>query len=277
MMTASTASPVGEQLRQWRQRRRRSQLDLALDADISQRHLSYVESGRSRPSRDMILHLCEHLEVPLRDRNSLLLAAGFAPVYPERSLSDPDLTEARRAVERVLALHDPFPAIAVDRTWTMLAANPAVAPLLEGVEDPALLAPPVNVLRLSLHPRGVLPRIVNARDWRHHVLLRLRHQVDATGDAVLIRLLAELEAYPEPAREAGQHRPIPAGEAAIALPLALRTPAGILSFITTTTVFGAPMDVTLAELAIEAFYPADEATAAAMRAAHAGRRATEPA
>ncbi len=276
-MTATNASPVGEQLRQWRQRRRRSQLDLALDADISQRHLSYVESGRARPSRDMILHLCEHLEVPLRDRNSLLLAAGFAPVYPERSLSDPDLAEARRAVERVLALHDPFPAIAVDRTWTMLAANPAVAPLMEGVEDPALLQPPVNVLRLSLHPKGVLPRIVNARDWRQHVLLRLRHQVDATGDAVLIRLLAELEAFPEPPREPGSSRTISPGEAAIALPLAIRTPAGVLSFITTTTVFGAPMDVTLAELAIEAFYPADEATAAAMRAAQAGRRAGDQA
>lgn len=272
MMTATSSPPIGAMLRQWRNRRRRSQLDLALKADISQRHLSFLESGRSLPSRDMVLLLAEQLDVPLRERNALLLAAGFAPAFPERSLNSPELAGARQAVDRILAAHAPFPALAVDLRWTMMAANAAVTPFLEGVEDASLLEAPVNVLRLSLHPRGLAPRILNAAEWRHHVLSRLRHQVDATGDAGLIRLLDELDHLPAPpgARLA---QPVPPG-GLYATPLIIQTSLGRLSFLTTTTMFGAPMDVTLAELAIEAFYPADDATAAALQRAAALRRGT---
>lgn len=254
-MPANPVRPIGDHLRNWRQRRRMSQLDLALEAEISQKHLSFVESGRSSPSRDMVLNLAERLDVPLRERNTLLLAAGYAPVFPERSLDDPALSAARAVVELVLKGHEPFPALAVDRSWTLVAANAAVAPMLAGVADASLLAPPVNVLRLSLHPAGLASQIVNFADWRAHVLARLRRQVDTTGDAGLARLLRELVAYggDEPAAGA------PEGDA-VALVLRLRTPAGVLSFLTTTTVFGTPVDVTLSELAIEAFFPADEAT-----------------
>ncbi len=249
--------PVGEQLRSWRSRRRLSQLDLALDAEISARHLSFLETGRSRPSRGMLLRLAERLAIPARDRNLLLVAAGFAPALPERSLDDPALAAARRAVELVLKAHEPFPALAVDRHWQLVTANAGVAPLLAGVA-PHLLAPPVNVLRLSLHPGGVAPRIEKLAEWRAHILHRLEAQVAASGDPVLADLLTELRAYP-----GGSAR----GEdvyAGVAVPLRLRTGEGVLSFLGTTTMFGTPIDVTLAELAIEAFLPADEATAAAL-------------
>jgi transcriptional regulator with XRE-family HTH domain len=263
--TASSApAPVGALLREWRQRRRRSQLDLALDAEISQRHLSFVESGRAAPSRDMVLRLAETLEVPLRERNALLLAAGYAPAFAERPLEDPAMGAARRVVEAILAAHAPHPALAVDRHWHMVAANAAVAKLLAGIEDQALLAPPVNVMRLSLHPRGLAPRIANLAEWRAHLLERLRRQVAAGGDAALAALLVELTAMPAPA-ESAPHAPglVPGG---IAVPLLLDSPAGRLSFLSTTTVFGTPVEVTLSELAIEAFYPADEATASRLRA-----------
>jgi transcriptional regulator with XRE-family HTH domain len=237
---------------------------LSLDAGISQRHLSYVEGGRATPSREMVLRIAEELEVPLRDRNALLLAAGYAPAFPERGLDDPALGAARQVVEAILRAHAPFPALAVDRHWVMLAANAAVAPLLAGVANRALLTPPVNVLRLSLHPRGLLPMIANAGEWRAHILERLRRQVAAGADPVLAALLAELAALPGAAdRVAGSPGLVPGG---IAVPLVLDTPAGRLALISTTTVFGTPVEVTLAELAIEAFYPADEATAAALRA-----------
>ncbi len=256
---ASPVRPFGDHLRTWRQRRRMSQLDLALEAEISQKHLSFVESGRSSASREMVLNLAERLGVPLRERNVLLLAAGYAPLFPERSLDDPALAPARAAVELVLKAHEPYPALAVDRQWSMVAANGAVAPLLAGVRDPALLAPPVNVLRLSLHPSGLAPAIANLAEWRRHLLERLRHQIAITADARLTRLLAELEAYPGgEATGAGDH-------AGIAVPLRLVTPAGTLSFISTVTVFGTPVDITLSELAVEAFFPADEATARALR------------
>ncbi len=256
--------PVGEMLRDWRQRRRRSQLDLALEAEVSARHLSFVETGRSSPSRDMILALAERLEVPLRDRNTLLAAGGFAPVFPERRLDDPALGAARRAMDVVLAGHEPFPAIAIDRHWTMVAANRAVAPLLQGV-DPALVTPPVNVLRLSLHPGGLAPRIANLPEWRAHLLDRLRRQVEQTADGILQNLLAELRAYPKPP---GPPHPGPEADkayAGVVVPLRLRTDSAVFSFFSTTTVFGTPVDVTLSELALEAFYPADEATTAAFR------------
>ncbi len=260
------APTVGNLLRAWRQRRRLSQLALACDADISQRHLSFVESGRALPSRDMILHLAEQLDVPLRDRNVLLVAAGFAPVYPERPLGDPALQSARLAVDLVLRGHEPYPALAVDRHWTLVAANSAVGPLLTGA-DPVLLQPPVNVLRLSLHPAGIAPRIVNLGEWRAHVLARLRRQVDISADCVLANLLDELQGYPS--REGGKRMEgDDAGRAAcggVVVPLRLSSETGVLSFVSTTTVFGTPVDITLAELAIESLFPADATTAAILR------------
>jgi transcriptional regulator with XRE-family HTH domain len=231
-----------------------SQLELAVEAEVSARHLSFVETGRSAPSREMVLHLAEHLAIPLRERNALLMAAGFAPVFPERALDDPALASARKAVDLVLAGHEPYPAIAVDRHWTLVAANNAVGQFLV-VEDPALMQPPLNVLRVSLHPRGVAPRIANLGEWRAHVLERLRRQIDASGDSVLIALLEELRGYPAPApKETYDY-------GGVVVPIELITEAGILSFFSTTTIFGTPVDVTLSELAVEAFYPADDRTA----------------
>jgi len=256
-MIVAAAGPPGDILRAWRRRRRLSQLDLALEAEISQRHLSCLESGRARPSRAMLLHLAERLGIPLRDRNALLLAAGYAPVFAERSLDDPALAPARRAVTRILDGHAPYPALAVDRHWTLIAANAVVGPLLDGV-DPALLAPPVNVLRLSLHPGGLAPRILNLGEWRAHLLDRLRQQVAASGDPILARLVDELAAYPAPTEA-----PPGIGDGAgVAMPLVLALPAGRLSLLSTTTVFGTPVDITLSELAVEAFFPADPETAA---------------
>jgi transcriptional regulator with XRE-family HTH domain len=250
--------PVGDLLRDWRQRRRLSQLDLALDADISTRHLSFVETGRATPSRELLLHLADQLGVPLRERNAMLLAAGYAPAYAERPLDDPALAAARAAVDLLLKAHEPFPALAVDRRWNLVAANGAVDPFLEGVA-PELLAPTMNVLRLSLHPRGLAPRILNLGEWRAHILDRLHQQIAATGDEGLEALHAELSAY------AGADGPPHHDYGGVVVPLRLRTAAGDLSFFSTITVFGTPVDITLSELAIEAFFPADEATAKALR------------
>ncbi|HET9624295.1 MAG TPA: helix-turn-helix transcriptional regulator [Kofleriaceae bacterium] len=250
------AQPIGPLLRQWRERRRMSQLALALDANISAKHVSFVESGRASPSRDMVLALAEALAVPLRARNALLLAAGFAPAYPELGLDAPELAAARRAVDLVLAGHEPYPAIAIDRHWQLVAANRAFAPLVAGI-SPALLAPPVNVLRLSFHPEGLAPRILNFPDWRAHALHRLQHQVDVSGDPVLAALLDELGG--------GARLPAPAPSELYAS-LRIRVGARDLAFLSATTVFGTPVDVTLSELAIESFFPADTATAEALRA-----------
>ncbi|WP_225785081.1 helix-turn-helix domain-containing protein [Xenophilus sp. Marseille-Q4582] len=256
--------PFGAHLRHWRQHRRLSQMDLAQDADISTRHLSYVETGRAAPSREMVLRLAERLQVPLRERNTLLVAAGFAPMYRQRSLDDPAMAAARQAVQRVLQGHEPYPALAVDRHWNLLAHN-AQVPLLMAGSAAELLAPPVNVLRLSLHPQGVAPRIANLRQWREHLLERLQQQIAATGDAQLQALHDELAAYPCPCD--GTQAPAAGGElAGVVVPLQLRTEAGLLSFISTTTLFGTPMDVTLQELAVESFFPADAATAQALQA-----------
>ncbi len=247
-------SSVGPLLREWRQRRRLSQLDLACQAEVSTRHLSFLETGRAQPSREMVLLLAERLDVPLRERNALLVAAGFAPVFTERPLTDPALDVARRAVNLVLTGHEPYPALAIDRHWTLVAANRAVAPLLAGIE-PSLLQPPVNVLRLSLHPGGIAPRIVNASEWRTHIVERLRRQVAATADATLGALLEELRCYPLVGE--GTSRPEGLGDfGGVIVPLRLRTEAGVLSFVSTTTIFGTPVDVTLSELAIESFFPA---------------------
>jgi transcriptional regulator with XRE-family HTH domain len=251
----------GELLREWRQRRRMSQLDLAAEAEVSTRHLSFVETGRSQPSREMVLRLTERLDVPLRERNALLTAAGYAPLYRERPLADPALAAARAAVERVLTGLEPCPAFAVDRHWQMVAHNRLVPPLLEGVA-PELLAPPVNVMRLSLHPQGLAPRIVNLAQWRAHLVVRLHQQIEASADATLQELLRELLDYPAPAAAAHAHDN---GADAIVVPLQLATPAGVLAFFGTTTIFGTPVDVTLSELAIESLLPADAATAQALR------------
>ncbi|MFB9176477.1 helix-turn-helix transcriptional regulator [Roseibium salinum] len=266
---AGGTPPVGELLREWRQRRRRSQLDLALDADISQRHLSFLESGRSRPSREMVLRLAEQLAVPLREQNRLLVAAGFAPVHRERSLSDPALEAARAAVEQILKGHEPHPALAVDRHWTMVFANRAVQPLLVGIA-PELLQPPVNALRLSLHPKGLAPRILNFREWRNHILVRLSHQVEISADPALQQLMDELKSYPVPASGPAGHHADTDAYGGIAVPLRLSSELGPLEFLSTTTVFGTALDITLSELAIEAFYPANSETAEAIRSLVAG-------
>ncbi|KGD96304.1 XRE family transcriptional regulator [Rhizobium sp. YS-1r] len=262
MTTISPARPLGDFLREWRRRRRMSQLDLALEADISQRHLSFIESGRAVPSREMLLHLAERLGVPLRERNPMLIAAGFAPVFAERKLDDPALAPARQAIDMVLRGHEPFPALAIDRHWTLVAANAAVTPLLAGVADRSLMDGAVNVLRLSLHPHGLAPHIANFAEWRNHLLDRLHQQIAATGDRVLETLLEELAGYPAP--ETGPKSPS-RDYAGIAVPMELRTAAGVLSFISTTTVFGTPVDVTLSELAVESFFPANNETARLLR------------
>lgn len=265
-MNASTsalrAKPVGELLREWRQRRRLSQLDFALEAEISTRHLSFVETGRAQPSRDMLLHLSELLDVPLRERNTLLVAGGFAPMFAARSLDDPALSAAREAVDLVLKGHEPYPAMAIDRHWNLVAANASVGPFMAGA-SPELLQPPINVLRLSLHPRGLAPQIANYAQWRAHLIARLRRQIEISADLTLSELLEELLAYPSPQK----HEPELPGSA-VAIPFCFSTPAGILNFISTTTVFGTPIDVTLSELAIEAFFPADKASADLLRQIH---------
>ena len=261
MSSVTEYREVGRHLREWRQRRRMSQLDLALDAEISTRHLSFVETGKAQPSREMLINLCDRLGVPLRERNTLLVAAGYAPVFPQRGFGDPALKQARAAVDLVLKGHEPCPALAVDRHWTMIAANRAVAPLLAGVQA-ALLEPPVNVLRLSLHPDGLAPRIANLAEWRAHLLERLRQQIEITADATLIALREELRGFPAPIRRTP---PPPDSFAGVVVPLQLISDGGMLSFFSTTTVFGTPIDVTLSELAIESFFPADDATAQAMQ------------
>jgi transcriptional regulator with XRE-family HTH domain len=255
--TRTTRAHAGDLLRQWRQRRRLSQLDLAIAANVSSRHLSFVETGRARPSSEMILHLAEHLEVPLRDRNALLLAGGYAPAYPEHGLAEPELTAIRQALQRVLKGHEPYPAVVVNRWWELVGANSGIEMFTRHVSS-KLLEPPVNVLRLSLHPDGMAPRIANLPEWRAHLLTRLRRQAEATGDARLAGLHDELAAYP--GGEGPRPRP-----ADVAVPLRYRGDRGAeLSFISITAMVGTPMDVTVEELVIESFYPADEATAAAL-------------
>jgi transcriptional regulator with XRE-family HTH domain len=260
---------VGTLLRDWRRRRRWSQLELAVEAGVSTKHLSFLETGRSQPSREMVLRLAEQLDVPLRERNALLLAAGYAPVFAERPLDAPGLGAARRAVDLVLRGHEPCPAIAIDRHWNLVAGNAAIPFLLEGVA-PSLLAPPVNVLRVSLHPDGLAPRIANLAEWRAHLLARLRHQIEISGDAELAALHDELAAYP--ARGARGTASGAYGD--VAVPFELATDDGVLAFLGTTTVFGTPLEITLAELALETFFPANAETAAFLSRAAAARAAS---
>jgi len=250
--------PVGEHLREWRQRRRLSQLDLAGEAEISARHLSFVETGRSQPSREMILRLADQLEIPMRERNVLFAAAGYAPMFPERVLEDPALSAARDAIGLLLEGHKPYPAFALDRHWNVVASNAALPVLYEGVAE-ALLTPPVNGMRLSLHPRGLSPRIANLAEWRAHLLHRLRRQIDLTADAVLIDLQRELSSYPAPPEVPASY----AHEAVV--PFRIHAGGTLLSFFSTIMIFGTPIDVTLSEIALELFFPADASTAAAVR------------
>lgn len=245
---------IGEQLRAWRQRRRLSQLDLACQAELSARHLSFVETGRSRPSREMIERLSEALALPLRTRNALLLAGGFAPLFPERPAEVS--AGSMVAVQQVLDCQMPFPSLAIDAGWNLVANNGAVPPLLAGVA-PALLAPPVNVLRLSLHPEGLAPRIENLAEWKRHLVARVRHQIAQGGEPGLQALLGELIAYPAAASTSPEEA---ASVSLVATPMRLATPAGTLDLLSTTTVFGTPVEVTLSEVAIETFFPADEVT-----------------
>lgn len=266
-LTATASAPApgrsfGEHLRDWRKRRRLSQMDMALEAEISTRHLSFLETGRAKPSREMVLKLAERLEAPLRERNALLLAAGFAPVFGERGLEHPALENVRAAVGEWLTAHEPYPALAIDRRWNVVATNAAVGVLLAGV-DAELLKPPVNVLRLSLHPGGLARRILNLAEWRTHLFHRLRRELDAGGDPELAALARELEALPGPAPRPGRE-----AAAEVLTPLVLTAPDGTeLSLITTTAVFGTPLDVTVSELMLETLLPADAAT----RAWFAGR------
>jgi transcriptional regulator with XRE-family HTH domain len=264
-MLPSPSASLGDHLRVWRQRRRWSQLDLALEAEISQKHLSFVESGRAVPSRDMVLRLAERLDVPLRERNAMLLAAGYAPTFAHRSLDDPALKPARHAIDLVLSGHEPFPALAVDRHWTLVAANRAVPPLLVDVADPSLLQPPVNVLRLALHPQGLAPHIANLAEWRSHLLERLRHQIDLTADPVLSDLMRELTPYGATDANGAGRQEAKRDYGGVVVPLQLATRHGLLSLFSTITVFGTPVEITLSELALESFFPADAASGDILR------------
>ena len=278
-----TSTQVGPLLREWRDRRRLSQLGLAVDAGVSARHLSFVETGRARPSPEMVLHLAERLEVPLRERNQLLLSAGYAPAYGQRSLDDADMAPVRDAIGLVLGGHEPYPALVVDQHWTMVAANRGLAVLTEGVA-PDLLEPPVNVLRVALHPDGLAPRTVNPMEWRTHLLERLDRQIAATNDPELVKLREELNAYPLPGSDGrdthgsnthgssgrrtsadgnGDAPETPGARLAsdIVVSLGLRVGEAELAFFSTVATFGTAVDVTISELAIESFFPANRATA----------------
>lgn len=250
--------PVGELLRHWRERRRLSQLELSNQAEVSTRHLSFVETSRATPSRQMVLHLAEHLDVPLRERNQLLLAAGYAPVYPQHPLDSPRMASVRTAVRQVLTGHEPYPALVVDRWWNLVDHNAGAGVFIGGLPE-HLLRPPVNVLRLALHPEGLAPQILNLGEWRGHLLARLRAQVLVTDDPALAELYRELRAYPGP--PATDEHPADA----IVVPLRIERDGRVFSFFSTIATFGTPLDVTVSELMIESFFPADEATAAALR------------
>ncbi len=261
---AATAPPtgVGPLLREWRRRRRRSQLELALEAGVSARHISFLETGRSNPSREMVIGLAANLEMPLRDRNELLIAAGYAPEYRELAYEDPDLEPVRAAIDQVLAGHDPYPALVVDRHWELVTANRGLGLLTAGVA-PHLLEPPANALRLALHPEGLPPKMLNLGEWRHHILARLERHARVSGDPALATLLEELRGYP--GEEVDEATVTAAHD--VFVPFRMRAEDGTeLSFFGTISTFGTALDVTVAELSIESFFPADDATAAACRA-----------
>jgi transcriptional regulator with XRE-family HTH domain len=261
--TVATDS-VGARLREWRDRRRLTQLEVALDAGISARHLSFVETGRSKPGRELLLRVLERLEVPFREQNQLLLAAGHAPAFPERPLENPELAPVREALEVILRRHEPYPAVVVDRAWNLVATNAPMAALAAAVEiDPALLEPPINVMRVGLHPRGLAPLMVNLGDWHAHWIERLKRQLATTGDPELAALIEEISGYPAPEPERDVSSDLPGEE--ILGPVKVRSPGGgELSFFGMFAGFDTPFEVTTSELALELLFPADAATAEAL-------------
>jgi transcriptional regulator with XRE-family HTH domain len=263
-MASQTVTGVGPLLREWRRRRRCSQLELALEAGVSARHISFLETGRSNPSREMVIGLAANLEMPLRDRNELLIAAGYAPEYRELAYEDPDLEPVRAAIDEVLAAHDPYPALVVDRQWELVTANRGMGLLTAGVA-PHLLEPPANTMRLALHPEGMAPRILNWDDWRDKIVGRIERQARLTGEPAMAELRDELAAYPAPA--AAADRSASTLDHDVFTPLLLRGPGGeVLNFFSTVAIFGTAVDITVAELSIESFFPAEDVTAAACRA-----------
>ncbi|MBD0716197.1 helix-turn-helix domain-containing protein [Streptomyces sp. CBMA370] len=273
MTTVVSDTGVGPLLRGWREQRRLSQLELALRADSSARHISFVETGRSRPSEEMILRLARHLEVPVRERNALLLAAGYAPRYAESPMDAPRLASLREGIERLLRGYEPYPALVVDGSYTVVAANRGIGLMLDGVAE-HLLVPPLNAMRLALHPEGLAPRIRNLREWRRHLLDQMERQIALTRSESVRALHAEVAAYPAP-EGAGDERTVggpgdpgdPADQEApyFALPLRFEHDGRVLSFVSSISTFNTPLDVTVAELAIETFLPADPATVAYLR------------
>ncbi|GLW48544.1 transcriptional regulator [Streptomyces sp. NBRC 14336] len=255
-MTTATDRGVGPLLRAWREQRRVSQLELALRAGSSARHISFIETGRSRPSEEMVLRLAEHLDVPVRERNALLLAAGYAPRFPETPLDDPALDAVRTGMERLIQGYEPYPAIVVDATYTVLAANQGILMLLDGIPE-HLLEPPLNAMRLTLHPEGLAPRIRNLREWRGHLLAQMERQIALRRSEPLRELYEEVAAYPVPeGQDLGHEEAVPS----FALPLVIEHEGRTLSFVSSISTFNTPMDVTVAELAIETLLPADPAT-----------------
>ncbi|UDY36159.1 helix-turn-helix transcriptional regulator [Dermatobacter hominis] len=255
---------VGDLLRGWRVRRRRSQLDLSHEVGVSTRHLSFVETGRSRPSPELVLAIADRLDVPLRDRNRLLLAAGYAPRYSERSLDDPAMLPVLRSVQRMLDAHDPFPGVVVDRSWDVVLTNAAASALTAGVPD-HVLTPTVNVFRLCLHPDGLAGRTLNLDDWAAYLLRQLHRAVELTGEPALVELESEVRSYPAAAGAPAAGEPTDDDEPPLLVPLRLEVAGRELSLFTTLTTFGTPRDVTLDELAVELFFPADDATEAVLR------------
>jgi transcriptional regulator with XRE-family HTH domain len=261
--------PIGDQLREWRERRRLSQMDLAVQAEVSTRHLSFVETGRSKPSREMILRLAEQLDLPLRERNHLLLSGGYAPVYAESALDSPHMTAVRGAIRQLMTSHEPYPAVVVDRSWNLVDGNSSLGVFTAGCA-PWLLESPANALRISLHPDGTAPRIVNLGEWRAHLLSGVRQQAALTRDREICELYEELRGYPCDQPEPDVEVP---GPGSIFVPLRIRYQGRELAFFSTVATFGTPLDITVAELAIESFFPADEDTRAFLH----GRVHSEPA
>jgi transcriptional regulator with XRE-family HTH domain len=270
MAAVSSHAGVGSLLRKWREQRQLSQLSLALNAGISARHLSFVERGRSKPGREMLLRITKQLDIPLRERNELLLAAGHAPAFPERSLQDQELAPVREALDLILSGHEPFPAVVVDRGWNLVAANSVMVALGEWV-DPALLEAPVNVMRVGLHPLGLGRWIINLGEVRAYFIGRLERQVAIAGDADLAALLDEVSGYPAPEYERDPAAVAAAGHILTPL-IQVRNPdGGQLSFFATIATFGTAVEVTTSELSIELAFPADTATAEALKNLAAGR------
>ncbi|MEU3602595.1 helix-turn-helix transcriptional regulator [Streptomyces sp. NPDC006798] len=264
MTTLVTAPGVGPLLRGWRERRGVSQLDLALRADSSSRHISFIETGRSRPSEEMILRLADQLDVPVRERNALLLAGGYAPRFPETPLDDPSMEALLEGLRQLLHGYDPYPAVVVDGLYNVVAANLGMTRLLEGVA-PHLLAPPLNGMRVTLHPEGLAPRIRNLREWRHHLLHQMDRQLALVRSDALRELYEEVSAYPLPEDAAGSEGDEPSAYPFLALPMVLEHDGRVLSLISSISTFNTPMDVTVSELAIETFLPADPETVAYLR------------